>query len=45
MKKEFKLANGQHMIENTKLDFEISKDDMEYLVILDNFKFGRDYFL
>ena len=45
MKKEFKLANGQHMIENMKLNFEISKGDMEYLVQLDNFKFGRDYFL
>lgn len=40
-----KAKSLKHMSENTKLDFEISKEDMDYLIKLDNFKFGKDYFL
>lgn len=40
-----KATSIEHMKENTKLDFEISKEDMEYLTKLDNFHYGRDYFM
>lgn len=40
-----KATSLPHMVENTKLDFEISKEDLDYLTKLDNFHYGRDYFM